>query len=365
MYFDLDKKYMKKYQIIEEWIREQITQGEGFSNQKLPSESQLCSRFGVSRNAVRHALRNLTDEGLLKSIKGVGTFCVQREGIKTNTIGFVGIYSGSYIFPKIIQGCDQVLFQDRYHLIVHQTEYNLKKEKDILFRLMENNISGIIIQPFFTGSGDSNKNLLKEFKESGLPIVLLDNNFPDEDFNNIILDDREGGRMAASYLMEKGHKKVGIFYENDYYPKLMRKEGAEESIEAAGLKMNKDWLIGFKGQGPEGRSDAARHFFSNTKTLPTAIFCTNDEEALILIEEAEKHGIKVPADLSVMGFDDSDIAKLEKISLTSMEHPSAYMGEMAAKLVMQGISTPKKDRNHQIIIRPNIVERCSVRDVNT
>jgi GntR family transcriptional regulator of arabinose operon len=122
--------------------------------------------------------------------------------------------------------------------------------------------------------------------------------------------------------------------------------------------------VGFNGQGPTSEASvAAERFLRGAKELPSAFVCGNDEDALRLIDVAERQGIRVPDDLSVVGFDNSDIAQLEKISLTSVDHPSFEIGERAANILLDKIFHPEIRFVTQTIISPSLVERNSVRSL--
>ena len=354
---------MKKYELVESWIRESISESRIAPGERLPSESQLCAQFSVSRNAVRQAIHNLSHDGWVESVKGVGTFCRSRvsDSRLTTNIGFVCFFTGSYIFPEIIRGCDRVLYKRGFHLILNQSEYDLEKERTILESLERKRVDGIIIEPVFDG-GRSNASLLERLSAEGTAVVLIDSYFPEREFSFVALDDRLGGEKAASFLWEKGHRKIGIFYQNDYQVKILRRQGAAEYLEAQGAAVRDEWIVGFRGQGPasEARAAAAR-FFDEADELPTAFVCSNDEDALQLIREAERRGIRVPEDLSVIGFDNSSIAELEQVSLTSVHHPSFSMGEAATTILLDKILRPELHFVTRTIISPTLIERNSVR----
>ncbi len=359
---------MRKYELVEDWVRTSIRDNRIAPGDKLPSESQLCAQFGVSRNAVRQAIRNLAHEGSVESVKGVGTFCRKRlaDSMLSTNIGFVCFFSGSYIFPEIIRGCDHVLYQRGFHLLLNQSEYDLEKERAILVNLKKKGVDGIIIEPVFDGHGRSNADLLGELSDQGTPVVLIDNYFASPEFSVVSLDDRLGGAEAASFVWNKGHRRIGVFYQADYQVKILRKEGALERLARLGAAVPDAWIVGFNGQGPASEAPrAAERFFGASVELPSAMICSNDEEALHLMQAAERHGIRVPDDLSVVGFDNSSIAQIGQVSLTSVHHPSFAMGETATTILLEKIFHPELRFVTRTIITPTLVERSSVRTIET
>jgi len=357
---------MKKHQVIETWIRNRIDEGVLIPGEKLPSESQLCAQFGVSRNAVRQAIRNLIHEGIVASIKGVGTFCRTRipaAALSTN-IGLVEFFIGSYIYPEIIRGCYNTLSRKGFALLLNQSEYNLEQERAILQDLRKKKVGGIIIAPIY-GAGDrSNALLLEEIQNEGTAVVLCDDYFPGRNFSSVTLDYQSCGAEAAAHLWKKGHRRIGIFYQKDFLVKANRMKGVLEYLGRQEAPVRAAWIVGFNGQGPASEAPAAaERFLRGARELPSAFVCGNDEDALRLIEAAERQGIRVPEDLSVVGFDNSDIAQLEKISLTSVDHPSFEIGEKAANILLDKIFHPEIRFVTRTIITPALVERSSVRNL--
>ncbi|MBB6479741.1 GntR family transcriptional regulator [Spirochaeta isovalerica] len=354
---------MKKYERIAQWVRDEIAAGNLHPGDKLPSENELTQQFQVSRNAVRQAIDLLNSEGITETMKGIGTFCRSKSvnGEGSRNIGFVCFFTDSYIFPRIIKGCSQVLYKEGYQLMLNQSEYDLEREREILETLRDKKVEGIIIEPVFSGKGKSNMDLLLSINEQGIPIFLMDNQYPLPRFSSITMDDRKAGYEAAKYLWEMGHREIGIFYQKDYLTKMRRREGALEFLSEQGVSPEEILQVGLTGQGEKSTAWEMAERFFETPRMPTAVICTNDEEALKLIGRASEKGIRVPEDLSVISFDNSEMAQMEQISLTSFEHPGAYIGHLAAKLLLEQISNPELGIITNSVIEPRLIRRKSVR----
>ncbi len=352
-----------KHQRISQWIVEGIETGRLAPGDKLPSESELCRLFGVSRNSVRQAIGTLTNEGWLETRKGIGTFCRLRSRRLTMDVGLVCYYTASYIFPRISRGCDQVAHRRGFHLILNQSEYDLDKEREILLKLKKRGVDGLVIEPINPGAGRTNLDLLLQLEESGIPVILIDNFFPDQRFSRVVMDDRAGGRLVAAYLWDRGHRRIGIVSDHPagYYPKRMRVEGARALLEERGAAIPERWLL--ESAGPVLSGETLRvlsAFFERERDLPSAFICTSDEEAIELYKAAEKHGVRIPQDLSVIGFDNSPVAVLPGISLTSVDHAGQYMGELATRILLERIMNPSVNCDTTSVIQPSLVERASV-----
>jgi GntR family transcriptional regulator, arabinose operon transcriptional repressor len=358
---------MKKREHVETWIRGRIETGAIAPGEKLPSESQLCARFSVSRNVVRQAIAALAREGIVESTRGIGTFCKARlpASLVSTTIGIVQFFLSSYIYPEVIRGCYDTLSRRGFSLQVDQSEYNLEQERGILAALRKKRVGGIIIAPIY-GAGDrSNALLLEEMQAEGTAIVLCDDYYPGRAFSSVTLDYQACGEMAAGHLWGHGHRRIGIFYQKDFLVKAARMKGVLDYLGRMEDPVRPAWIVGFNGQGPNGEgSAAAERFLRASRELPSAVVCGNDEDALRLIEAAERRGMRVPQDLSVVGFDNSQAAQMEKISLTSIDHPSYAIGERASAILLDKILHPDLRFLTRTVISPVLVERRSVLGLN-
>jgi GntR family transcriptional regulator of arabinose operon len=355
---------MKKRELVETWIRGRIDDGALIPGEKLPSESRLCEQFHVSRNVVRQAIARLAQEGLVESTRGVGTFCRARmpASVLSTNVGLVEFFVNSYVYPEIFRGCYTTLSRRGFALLVNQSEYNLEQERAILLGLRKKKVGGIIITPIY-GAGDrSNALLLEEMQAEGTAVVLYDDYYPGRDFSSVTLDYRACGETAAAHLWQHGHRKIGVFYQKDFLVKATRMKGVLDFLGRMEAPIRPAWVVGFNGQGPNSQAPAAaERFLKTSKELPTAVVCGNDEDALRLIEAAERRGLQIPRDLSVVGFDNSPIAQMEKVSLTSVDHPSYQIGERAASILLDKILHPEIHFLTRTVISPVLVERSSVR----
>lgn len=359
----LEHRAVKKYELVETSIRQDIIDDRVSPGEKLPSESELCRRFSVSRNAVRQGIKKLAKEGWVETTRGVGTFCRSRmpSARLTKTIAFVAYFASSYVFPEVIRGCDHVLYKNGFQLLLNQSEYDLEKERDILLALRERRTDGIIIAPIYDGKYRSNSDLLEELETNGTAIVLCENTFLDMRFSYVAMDDIAGGTIAADYLWERGHRRIGVFFQDDYLVKIRRMEGVCASLDQRGSPVPNKWIVPFSGLGPASEAPAAAaRFFAKRSDLPTAFVCGSDEDALHLIQAAERQEVRVPEDLSVISFDNSSIGQLQRVSLTSVDHPLFAMGEFLTNIVLEKIYHPELNLLTRTLIRPRIIERSSV-----
>lgn len=352
---------MKKYQIISSWIREGIESGRIVPGDKLPSESELIRRFGVSRNSVRQAVNELVRERLVETRHGMGTFCIKRSTQSTMNIAMVCLRMGSYIFPRIVQGCNRVLQKNGYTLQLNESWYDLEEEKRLLLGLPNKGVDGLILIPVNDEGTATNASLVKGLEAEGLAVVLLDNEYPGYDFTSVVLDDFQGGVQGARHLWEKGHRQIGVLYSSNYRPKILRKDGVLHFLASQQTGIREEWIIGIDGQSsPFKTYGQIRALFRQRISLPTAMVCSSDDEAIMLMYQARHHGIRIPEDLSVVSFDNSDLSKVSRPRLTSIDHPSEYMGELAATMLLNQLQRREAPLHTKTVIESKLIKRDSV-----
>lgn len=334
--------------------------------ERLPSESELMKRFEVSRNSIRQAINGLISEKYLYSRQGIGTFCLKRSSSKSMLIALISLRLNSYIFPKIINGCDRVLSSNGYQLLINQSRYNLDEERKILEDLKSKQVDGIIITPVSNHGEKNNADLIRSMEAQGIPIVLLDNEYKDYNFSSVLLNDYEAGKLAAEYLISQGHKKIGVLFSENYTPKVNRKNGVASYLKEFGLPVLTDWIIGIEGQTSGYHTyRQIRRIFDRKKELPTAMVCSSDDESLIFMHHAEKRGIKIPDDISIISFDNSEIAKHTHPRLTSMNHPSEYLGKLAVYRLLEKINHQDIKMNSKTLVESYLIKRDSVKKISS
>ncbi|GAB6100393.1 arabinose utilization transcriptional regulator AraR [Halanaerocella petrolearia] len=362
----MNEDYLPKYVMIKNKIKNLVNEGQIKPGDKLPTESELTEKYNVSRHTVRKALNILNQEGLLHKKQGVGTFLKGNPKEKTGNIGFISISLHDYIFSDILNGVDNIFHQEGYQILLGNSKDSQIREKEILEKFLEKNIDGLIIEPAKSADDYQNIALLERFVDNYIPVVILDSKFENDKFNYITIDDKKGGYLATEFLLEQGHDNIAIIYKGLHKPSINRFKGYKKALEERDIAVYNDYVKKYYTSEFGKTEKFENEIFDLTKELvdcqepPTAIFCFNDQIAILVKEVLNDLGFEVPQDISIIGFDNSDLVKLNNISITSVDHPKEKAGMKAAKIILENIEEEIAQFNENIVFTPKLIERESV-----
>jgi len=364
-----DQDINPKYQQLINIIMNLIKQGHFKKDDKLPSETELINEYSVSRNTVRLALDKLVSTGLLYKKQGQGTFFA---GIKSNNLSrssLIGVilHCVTYsIFPYVVRGIENVAHDRHYSVIIGDTNVDNAKEIQILERMLAKNIDGLIIEPSNSAYVTAQSEIYKRLKKLTIPYMFVESTIADLDVSSIIIDDELGGFMAAEYAIKKGHKRIAHVYKSDNMCGIRRDQGYCKALKKYKIPVDKNLV---KAYVDKDEADVVGYKF--TKELlelkgqrPTAIIFFNDEGALQSYTAIKEAGLKIPDDISVIGFDNINISSTTGVPLTTLEHPKYNLGKWAADILLDEIENFDTQVKTNLVIKPRLIERRSVRALN-
>jgi len=352
---------MAGYLEIKNWIQERVDKQELLPGDKLQSENALCQIFHVSRQTVRHAISLLESDGVLHRIQGSGTYINDsRQAILSNRtrIAVVTTYVDGYIFPKTIQGIEQVLFEQGYSVQIAFTNNTVEREKNILEDIISRDeVAGIIIEATKSGLPNPNLHLYQEIINRKIPIIFINSYYPQLAVPHVAMNDRMTGYTATKYLIKKGHKKIGGIFKLDDGQGHLRYAGYMEAMEEAGLATSDGNIIWVDTEETKNLELSKTKILNRMKGM-SAMVCYNDQMVYNLIPILKEQGIFVPEQMSLIGIDDSDLAAMGDVTITSIPHPTDKLGAKAARNLMNLIRTPSFDATFEF--ETLVTERASV-----
>ena len=252
-------------------------------------------------------------------------------------------------------------------MILKQTNCNPNVERDALLSLRDRGVGGLILEPFFGENGFTNGELVRDFVRAGVPVVLVDNAPSDGEFSSITMDDYKGGWLAASHLYHRGHRDIAITYRADYWPKVRRRDGMVKALAENGISVPDEWRLCYsKPQtAPTLLKEQVRRALTDKERRPTAFCCSGDSEAVIVATVARELGLRVPEDISFIGFDNFNDAQDGLVDLASIDHPTRYIAELATNLLLHKIRYPGIVNHTTNVVQPRLIARSSVYDLRT
>lgn len=367
-----------KYVIVMEKIKEWIEKGEVMPGEKIHSENELAKMFDVSRHTVRQAVGELVHEGLLYREQGAGTFCSHPIKKMNQTsdpngggtvghgknIAIVTTYISDYIFPSIIRGIESYLTSKGYSLTISCTDNELDKERQCLESLLSRNIDGIIIEPTKSSSYNPNLHYFLELEKRQIPYLMINQYYYQINPPHMMVNDEKGGYLATDHLLSLGHENIVGIFKTDDLQGFHRMKGFIDAIREHHAPFEEDTIISYSTEDLNtGLKHKLQAIIENRKKLPTGIVCYNDEIALKTINFLRDHGISVPDDISIVGYDDSSLAVASEVKITSVTHPKMQLGIDAAKWMVKAIEEGTPTEQKSILYEPKLVIRNSTQTI--
>ncbi|MFP4975247.1 GntR family transcriptional regulator [Paenibacillus sp. CN-4] len=356
-----------KYQVILEELKSDILSGVYSVGEQIPTESALQDRYNVSRQTVRKAIMELSKEGFLRSEKGSGTYVSNQFRSKSagssakRTIGVITTYLSDYIFPSIIRGIESRLNEDNYSLLLASTNNDVAQEKKALEMMLSYGVDGLIIEPTKSNLYNPNIAYYLSFKEQNVPFIMINAYYEELEVPFLCLDDVQSSYLATRELISKGHTQIGIIAKMDDLQGKYRMKGYIKALGEARLRFHPEQVLSFDTETKQELSVNLRNFLTENHGSITAIVCYNDEVGLEVINVCRQLELSVPGDLSVIGQDNSYIAKNANIKLTTLTHPQEQMGRDAADWVIKKLQG-KKDVRDNVYYQPVLIEGETVRE---
>jgi GntR family transcriptional regulator of arabinose operon len=325
-------------QLLDE-LRHKIVTGQLKPHDMLPGEWELAEALNISRATLQHAWRSAREEGLIYRIAGKGTFVAERTKPSNglSTVAFIIPEYRDTFAMNLLTGAEQVLRKQGHHLLFASTDRDLDEENRLLADFARQGVRGIILVPV---RGALQKRVLAS-GEIKIPIVLMD-----RPVNGVVLpcvssNNYAGGLQAMRHLIGLGHRRI-LFVARphmDLWSVSERYRAYQDALHLHGLEAEPPFLIGGDAELSSYEAYTAADHAEiaplidrlKSKTRPTAIFAVNDWMAVRVQRAIADAGLHNPQDVSVIGFDNLDIAQYQNPPLTTIAQNARLMGAEAAR----------------------------------
>jgi LacI family transcriptional regulator len=338
------------------------------NEEKKVTLGDIAQDSGVSIATVSLVLRNKpgvgdeTRQRVLDSARALGYIHTAsnqaRERRLPQDIGLVvkvrpnDLPATNSFYAPILAGIEAVCRRNQINLMYTNLPVDLaNRPLEMPHLLAEQKVDGVLMVGMYLGD-----ELAGTLESSGLPVVLVDAYAAGDPFDMVVTDNYTGAYQATTHLIEQGHRQIAIVgSQPDAYPSVKeRRAGYLQALADHGLDPHFADCYLYPEQVPPAVSELL-----TTETEISALFACNDEAAIASIRVAQSLGMQVPDDLSVVGFDNIDLAQHVAPPLTTMRVDMMGMGRLAAQLLLNRYEFPKAGRVRTVIC-PALVRRESV-----
>ena len=355
-----------KYIEIFEFYRDKILNGEMKYSEKLPTEQEIGEIFSVSRHTVRQSILELEKQGYIYREKSKGAFVENLDKEKRSNskmIIVITTYLSEYIFPFLIKGIDEVLSANGYDILLLSTNNDKEKEREQLKKLLEYDVVGAIIEPTASALGNTNIEYYEAIARNNIPYLMINAAYDKKEQSYVAIDDEKGGYTICKYLIDLGHKKIAGLFKEDDVQGIERKNGYLKALEENNIEIDSTIIGKFKTTFEEEfYIDGFTRSLLSKEDKPTAIFCYNDKVAMNVVKVAKELGVRIPEDLSVVGYDnDETISAALDLGITTISHPKEELGRKAAEMLLSLINGEKEKVSY--VFEPEIAIKNSVKRI--
>ncbi|KAB5489374.1 MULTISPECIES: LacI family DNA-binding transcriptional regulator [Flagellimonas] len=277
---------------------------------------------------------------------------------RTKNIGVVIPDIVHHFFTTVIRGIEKYANARGYNVIVCLSEESFDKEVINMEMLANGSIDGFIMSLSSETQQKGDYNHLKEVTEQGIPVVLFDRITNEIDCDKVVIDDELGGYIATKKFIEQGKRKIAMITTGDYLSvSKARTMGYQKALSESSLGVNDDLVL--KMPSMEMDENRIKEFLETQK--PDAVLCVNEIFAVYSMRLVQKSGLKIPDDISFIGFTDGVLSKYANPSLTVVAQHGEKMGEVSAKMLIDKIESEEEEETYQTkILEPTLVIRESI-----
>ena len=364
---DSGKADMPRHRLIYEQLLAEIQSGVYKPGERLPSEAVLCERFQASRITVAKAFQSLQREHLVSRRPGSGTYVekpTQQDSLQFGLL--IPDLGTTDIFEPICQGIMRSP-DAKFHSLTwgnspgHGAD-RAKAAEQLCQQYIAQKVAGVFFAPteFSETRDEDNHRIALRLEQAGIPVVLLDRCYEPypkrSNFDLVGIDNHRVGFMLTEHLIERGAKRIAFAMRKNSAPTVAaRFAGYREALYAK--------REGCAGILLAGEFEDARHVQKLMETeRPDAIVCATDLTAARLMQTLIALGIRVPADVKMVGVDDVSFAKYLPTPLTTMRQNCAEIGAAAMSVMLDRLAHPGR-AVRDVLVRTELVIRASSMDV--
>ncbi|MDQ0339809.1 LacI family transcriptional regulator [Caldalkalibacillus uzonensis] len=268
---------------------------------------------------------------------------------RTTTVGVIIPDISSLFYAELARGIEDIATMYNYNIILCNSDQRPQKEIHLINTLLEKQVDGLL----FMGNQITEEHI-ELFTTSTVPIVLASTKDEKEEMPSVVIDYEQAAYDAVKLLLDKGHTRIGFISGpvEDKFSGQERLTGYRKALEEAGLPVD-ETLIRYGDYRYDSGLKAAEELIGLAEPA-TAIVAMSDEMAIGAIHACQDHGLKIPGDVEVIGFDNTRLTSMVRPRLTSVVQPMYDIGAVAMRLLTKYMN--KEHIDHHLVVLPHRIE---------
>ncbi len=326
---------------------------------KLPTILDVAHRAGVSKSLVSLVMRGsprvseASRKAVLQAAKEIGyrPNAVARSLVRQRSFMIGVLLSDLHnpFFAEVVDGLDEAAAAGGYSPLFNTGHLSPHREVDAIDNLLQLRVDGLILAGTVAD--------IAAIVDAGrtVPTVMIARTTRAATVDSVASNDRNGAEKAVDHLVELGHSRIACIHAGSAAGAKSRRTGYERAMHRHHLD---EHILSARGAYTEAGGAAGMSRLLETDALPTAVLVANDLAAIGALEVLDRAGLEVPADMSVVGYDDSFIAGMRRVDLTTVHQPRREMGRLAVEFVIERLEGGRTDVRHTLL-EPELVVRGS------
>ncbi|MFI1743290.1 LacI family DNA-binding transcriptional regulator [Thalassobellus sediminis] len=326
----------------------------------------IAKRLDITAATVSRALNNnskisaATRELVFKTAKEMNyeqnKLALALKSGKSYNVGVIVPRIDTNFFASVIRGIEEELYPKGYHVIICQTHDQQNLEIENINSLLNAQVDGVLMS--ISNAKIEKDTSFNKLIKKNVPLIFFDRKKDIHGVSSVTIDDFKGAYDATNHLINQGYKRIAHLSNNRSLQIFQNRYlGYKQAIIDNGLEFDESLVIETISKVVEGRKTTK--IFLDMDNRPDAIFSSSDFTALGAIQEIKANGLKIPEDISVVGFSNEPFTKFMELSITSVDQSPIQMGRIAAQVFLEEVNSKGEKTEKHIVLAPELIVRKS------
>jgi len=278
---------------------------------------------------------------------------------RTRTIGLILADIENPFYSRVAKGVIDAAEAKKYNVILCNSNNDINLEERDIETLIDRGVDGLLLTTV-----ELKMQTIESLRDKGFPFLLIDCKLDIPGVNYVVNDDHYGAELATKYLIELGHRKIFFLGNRKLLSLRERFRGFKDTLKRHNIE-DSNYFMPKKFINIDGTYDIAGiiKYLANGQENITAIFAGNDDLAVKSIKAITDSGIKVPEDISVIGYDNIKISSMIKVPLTTIRQPKYLLGKLATEQLIEILENRSNKEIRRVVLRPELVIRQSCKRI--